>query len=104
MTGALLALLAIQIGYCGPIKDLDAAKFAGFDYFELRTSEVAALSDVEYDKLAAQLKQIAMPTPAAYWFVPAEIKLTRIPLGPRLLASCLASICSAAFAEDMPPP
>ena len=76
MTGVLLAMLAVHIGYCGPIKDIDAAKSAGFDYFELRTSEVAALSDTDYDKLAAKLRQIAMPTPAAYWFVPAEIKLT----------------------------
>ena len=76
MTSLLLAALALQIGYCGPIKDIDAAKAAGFDYFELRTSEVAALSDADYDKLAAKLKQIAMPSPVAYWFVPAEIKLT----------------------------
>ena len=76
MTGVLLAMMAVQIGYCGPLKDIDAAKSAGFDYFELRTSEVAALSDADYDKLAAKLKQIALPTPAAYWFVPAEIKLT----------------------------
>ena len=37
MTSLLLAVLALQIGYCGPIKDIDAAKTAGFDYFELRT-------------------------------------------------------------------
>ena len=76
MTGLLLAALALQIGYCGPINDIDAAKTAGFDYFELRTSEVAALSDAEYDKLTAKLKQVAMPSPVAYWFVPADIKLT----------------------------
>jgi D-psicose/D-tagatose/L-ribulose 3-epimerase len=76
MTGLLLAVLALQIGYCGPINDIDAAKTAGFDYFELRTSEVAALSDAEYDKLTAKLKQVAMPSPVAYWFVPADIKLT----------------------------
>jgi D-psicose/D-tagatose/L-ribulose 3-epimerase len=76
MTSLLLAVLALQIGYCGPVKDIDAAKTAGFDYFELRTSEVAALSDTDYNELSAKLKQVAMPTPAAYWFVPAEIKLT----------------------------
>ena len=42
-----VAVLALQIGYCGPIQDIDAAKTAGFDYFELRTSEVAKLSDDE---------------------------------------------------------
>jgi D-psicose/D-tagatose/L-ribulose 3-epimerase len=64
------------IGYCGPLKDITAAKAAGFDYMEVRTSEVAALSDAEFERVAAQLKQLAFPTPAAYWFVPAEIKLT----------------------------
>ena len=64
------------IGYCGPLKDIAAAKAAGFDYMEVRTSEVAALSDAEFDRLVAQLRQLAYPTPAAYWFVPAEIKLT----------------------------
>ena len=71
-----VAVQALQVGYCGSIKDVDAAKAAGFDYFELRTSEVAALSDEEYDKLTAKLKQVAMPSPVAYWFVPADIKLT----------------------------
>lgn len=76
MMGTFLALALLQIGYCGPIKDIDAAKSAGFDYYELRTSEVAALSDADYDKLALKLKQVSMPTPVAYWFIPAEIKLT----------------------------
>jgi D-psicose/D-tagatose/L-ribulose 3-epimerase len=71
-----VAVSTLQIGYCGSIKDIDATKASGFDYFEPRTSEVAALSDVEYDKLTAKLKQVAMPSPVAYWFVPAEIKLT----------------------------
>jgi D-psicose/D-tagatose/L-ribulose 3-epimerase len=71
-----VAVSALQIGYCGSIKDIDAAKTAGFDYFELRTSEVAALSLAEYDELAAKLNQVAMPSPVAYWFVPADIKLT----------------------------
>src|SRR5438477_2282857 len=35
---------------------------------------------------------------------PAEIRLTRMFFDPRLWASCLASICSAALAVDMPPP
>jgi D-psicose/D-tagatose/L-ribulose 3-epimerase len=65
-----------RIGYCGPLKDIAAAKAAGFDYMEVRTSEVAALSDAEFDRVAAQLRQLAFPAPAAYWFVPAEIKLT----------------------------
>ena len=34
----------VRIGYCGPLKDIDAVKAAGFEYMEVRTSEVAALS------------------------------------------------------------
>jgi len=66
----------VRIGYCGPLKDVAAVKAAGFDYMELRTSEVAALSDADYESLAVELKQLALPVPAAYWFLPAEIKVT----------------------------
>lgn len=66
----------VRIGYCGPLKDIDAVKAAGFDYMEVRTSEVAALSDADYEKLALRLKELALPVPAAYWFVPAEVKVT----------------------------
>ncbi len=27
----------VRIGYCGPLKDIDAVKTAGFDYMEVRT-------------------------------------------------------------------
>jgi sugar phosphate isomerase/epimerase len=64
------------IGYCGPLKDIAVVKAAGFDYIEVRTSEVAALSDADYERVAAQLKQLALPVPAAYWFLPADIKVT----------------------------
>ena len=77
---ALIALAAspgkVRIGYCGPLKDIDSVKAAGFDYMEVRMSEVAALSDANYEQLAAKLKRLALPVPAAYWFLPAEIKVT----------------------------
>jgi D-psicose/D-tagatose/L-ribulose 3-epimerase len=66
----------IRVGYCGPLKDIDAVKSAGFDYMEVRTSEVAALSDEDYEQLAAKLRRLALPVPAAYWFLPPEIKVT----------------------------
>src|ERR1700689_3678649 len=66
----------VRIGYCGALKDIDAVKAAGFDYMEVRTSEVAALSDGDYEKLVLRLKVLALPVPAAYWFLPAEIKVT----------------------------
>lgn len=66
----------VKIGYCGPLKDIDAVKSAGFDYMEVRTSEVEALSDSDFERLAAKFKQAKLPVPAAYWFLPAEIKVT----------------------------
>jgi sugar phosphate isomerase/epimerase len=67
---------AIRIGLCGPISQIDAAKAEGFDYMDLRTSEVAALSDADYAQLAAKLKQIGMPVLDTYLFIPGNIKLT----------------------------
>ena len=88
-SGALIALLIftfiltvggksgrVQVGYCGPLKDMEAAKAAGFDYLEVRTSEIAGLSDQEFANLLAKTKQLGFTTPSAYLFVPAEIKLT----------------------------
>src|SRR5580704_235812 len=83
---ALLACLAlatfaqpsgkVKIGYCGPLKDIDAVKAAGFDYMEVRTSEVAGLSDADYENAAAKFKQVGLPVLAANLFVPANIKVT----------------------------
>jgi sugar phosphate isomerase/epimerase len=83
---ALLACLAlaalaqpgskVKIGYCGPLKDVDAVKTAGFDYMEVHTSEVAALSDADYEKAAARFKQVGLPVLAANLFIPADIKVT----------------------------
>jgi D-psicose/D-tagatose/L-ribulose 3-epimerase len=67
---------AIRIGYCGPISQIDVVKWAGFDYIDLRTSEVAALSDADYAQLAAKLKQVGLPVLATYQFIPANVKLT----------------------------
>jgi D-psicose/D-tagatose/L-ribulose 3-epimerase len=66
----------IRIGYCGAINQIDAVKAAGFDYIDLRTSEVAALSDADYAQLTAKLKQIGLPVLDTYLFVPGNIKLT----------------------------
>jgi D-psicose/D-tagatose/L-ribulose 3-epimerase len=66
----------VRIGLCGAINQIDAAKAAGFDYMDLRTSEVAALSDADFAQLAAKLKRIDMPVLDTYLFIPANIKLT----------------------------
>jgi len=67
---------AVEVGYCASLAEIDAVKSAGFDYIELRTSEIAALSDADYEKLADKLEQIKLPVPVTYLFIPADIKLT----------------------------
>src|SRR5438128_2651242 len=67
---------AARVGYCSSLAEIDAVKAAGFDYIELRTSEIAALSDADYEKLAEKLKRIELPVPVTYLFIPADIKLT----------------------------
>lgn len=66
----------VRIGLCGTISQIDDAKAAGFDYMELRVSEVAALSDADFDQLQTKLKTVGLPVPDAYLFVPGNIKLT----------------------------
>jgi D-psicose/D-tagatose/L-ribulose 3-epimerase len=67
---------AAKVGYCASLAEIDAVKSAGFDYIELRTSEIAALSDADYEKLAEKLKRLELPVPVTYLFIPADIKLT----------------------------
>lgn len=66
----------IQIGYCTSLANLEAAKAAGFDYVELATSEIAALSDAEFEQAAARIRQAGLPVPAMNLFLPGTLKVT----------------------------
>ncbi len=66
----------VEIGYCARIADLPAVKAAGFAYAELRVSEVAALSEAEFDALAQRLKDLSIAVPVANVFLPGDLKLT----------------------------
>lgn len=66
----------IEVGYCSPLKDLEAVKAAGFDYAELRTSEGAALTDEEFEALVLRLRQLDLRVPVTFLFIPREIRLT----------------------------
>jgi len=66
----------IQVGFCTPLANIDAAKRAGFDYVELATSEIAGLSDADFEQAAAHIRQTGISTPAANLFLPATIKVT----------------------------
>jgi sugar phosphate isomerase/epimerase/cytochrome c2 len=66
----------VQVGFCGPIKDVAAAKAAGFDYIELGTTEIAGLSDAEFEQAARDIKTIGLPVPVTNLFLPGTLKVT----------------------------
>jgi len=87
IVAALLALTApplsqtrdrcrIQVGCCAPIRDLEAVRSAGFDYYEVRVAEVEALSDEEFQKLQGRLKELKFSTPVANYFLPGRVRVT----------------------------
>jgi sugar phosphate isomerase/epimerase len=67
---------AVSVGFCIPLRSLEAAKAAGFDYAELSTSEIAGLSDADFEQAAARIRQVGLPVPAMNLFLPAELKVT----------------------------
>ena len=66
----------VLVGYCVGLKGLEVAKAAGFDYVELGVTEIAALSDADFDIAVEHAKQVGIPTPNANLFLPGTIKLT----------------------------
>jgi sugar phosphate isomerase/epimerase len=66
----------IQVGYTATLPELEAAQAAGFDYLELRVSEIAALTDEEFEQTARRIGQLKIPTPVANYFVPGSVKVT----------------------------
>ena len=66
----------VQVGYCTPLRNLEAAKAAGFDYVELSTTEIANLTDADFDQAVARIRQVGLPVPAANLFLPAALKVT----------------------------
>ncbi len=66
----------VRVGYCTGLKSLEAAKAAGFDYVELSATEVAGLSDADFDAAVTRIKELGIATPAANLFIPASIKVT----------------------------
>jgi D-psicose/D-tagatose/L-ribulose 3-epimerase len=86
IAGCLVALLSnspsalqagrVLVGYCVGLKGLETAKAAGFDYVELSVTEIAGLSDADFDAAVEHVKQIGIPTPNANLFLPGSIRLT----------------------------
>jgi D-psicose/D-tagatose/L-ribulose 3-epimerase len=70
------ARTGVQVGYCTGWANVAAAKAAGFDYVELGTSEIATMDDAAFERAAAELARIGLPTPASNGFLPASLKVT----------------------------
>src|SRR5262245_13682297 len=66
----------VQVGYCAALKDVPAAKSAGFDYVELSTTEIAALSDADFENTVKTLAAVGLPVPVTNLFLPAALKVT----------------------------
>jgi sugar phosphate isomerase/epimerase len=66
----------VQVGWCTALKDIDAARTAGFEYLELGTSEIAALPDADFESALARVRQLGLPVPVTNLFLPATLKVT----------------------------
>src|SRR5688572_5075141 len=66
----------VQVGYCTGLKNLEPAKAAGFEYVELGATEIAGLSDADFEAAAARIKALGISTPVANLFLPATLKVT----------------------------
>ena len=66
----------VEVGYTTTLQNVAAAKQAGFEYVELSTTELAGLSDADFEQAAARVRQVGLPVPAAYLFLPPTLKVT----------------------------
>lgn len=66
----------VQVGYCTPLKNIEAAKAAGFDYVELGTTEIAQLSDADFETAVQNIQRVGLPVPVTNLFLPAALKVT----------------------------
>ncbi len=66
----------VQVGWCAPLKDVASAKALGFAYIELSTTEIATLSDADFETALERVKAIGLPTPVTNLFLPATLKVT----------------------------
>jgi sugar phosphate isomerase/epimerase len=85
----------VQVGYCTPVKNLAAAKAAGFDYAELSTTEIATMSDDEFADAARAVARVGLPTPVSNLFLPAAMKVT----GPDVDPARQTAYVTTAFAR-----
>ena len=66
----------VQVGLCTGLNGIEAAKAAGFDYVELSTTELAGLSDADFEAAATRIRALGLPVPVTNLFLPATLKVT----------------------------
>jgi D-psicose/D-tagatose/L-ribulose 3-epimerase len=83
----------VEIGVCTSLKNVAAAKAAGFDYVELGTTEIAALSAADFERALVEVKAVGLPVPVTNLFLPATIKVT----GPTIDVNAQMAYVAKAF-------
>ena len=81
----------VRIGVCLDPDKFEAAQAVGFDYVEINASKLAALSEEEFQQLAARASRLRLPVAAANVFIPAAIRLTGPNVNPARQAEYLES-------------
>jgi D-psicose/D-tagatose/L-ribulose 3-epimerase len=92
-SGVAPASPGVQVGYCVGLANIAAAKAAGFDYVELGTTELADLSDADFEAAATRIAANGLPVPVTNLFVPGRIRLT----GPTIDAEQQMAYVTKAF-------
>jgi sugar phosphate isomerase/epimerase len=72
----------VLVGYCTGLKNLEPAKAAGFEYVELGATEIAGLTDADFEAAAARIKALGIATPVANLFLPSALKVTGPDINP----------------------
>ncbi|MEO7272081.1 MAG: hypothetical protein ABI211_08755, partial [Vicinamibacterales bacterium] len=83
----------VQVGWCTPLKTLEAAKIAGFDYAELGTTELATMSDADFEQAAQMIQRVGLPVPVTNLFLPGTLKVT----GPQIDPAAQLAYVRTAF-------
>jgi D-psicose/D-tagatose/L-ribulose 3-epimerase len=66
----------VQVGVTVRLAGLEEAEAAGFDYVELATSELALLSEADFQAARQRIREVGLPVPVTNLFIPGDIRLT----------------------------
>ncbi len=67
---------AVEVGWCVSLNNIANAKAVGFQYVEMNTTQLATMTDAEFEAAAAQIAQNGLPVPVTNSFLPGTIRLT----------------------------